>query len=594
MEDQTADKQVALDSEGTLLDFSDTKSKTCKTCGKQYVIDNKELEFLKKISLVFNDKTYEIPASNYCPICRQQMRLAWRNERKLYKRKCDKTGKDIVTVYSPDKKFKVYAKDVWNSDTWDPMQFGKEFDPSKSFFDQFADLMKEVPWPATYTTQDGDSDYSNFVWNIKNSYLCFNSGYTENVMYSQQLFYSKDCVDCLDIKNCELCYECIDCARCYSSRYLDRCADCSNSAFSYDCKGCQNIFLCSTLSNKQYCIENKQYSKEEYFEKIKQYETNKRSSIAELIKKFNGLKEKAIHKENHNVKSENCKGDYLIESNNCYNVFNAYKSSNCYFTYDIDSDGKDSRDLNNCGEMELCYSGSSISGYKNQFSYFIVKGNDSYYCDYCQNCKDCFGCIGLKNKQYCILNKQYTKEEYEKKVAEIIGEMNKTGDWGEFFPIKMSPFGYNETMAQEYFPLNKDAAIKLGTNWQDISTDGEYSGQYIVPDDDINLYAGNQGKVEELLRGVIKSDTTGKPFQIMPREIAFYIENKIPVPTERYDIRYQKRFSTRAPRVLYHSQCDCNLATHGHQDRCDVEFDSTYKPERTAKVYCEKCWEKEA
>jgi hypothetical protein len=32
----------------------------------------------------------------------------------------------------------------------------------------------------------------------------------------------------------------------------------------------------------------------------------------------------------------------------------------------------------------------------------------------CYNCTFCFACLGLRKKNYCILNKQYTKEEYQK------------------------------------------------------------------------------------------------------------------------------------------------------------------------------------
>jgi hypothetical protein len=45
------------------------------------------------------------------------------------------------------------------------------------------------------------------------------------------------------------------------------------------------------------------------------------------------------------------------------------------------------------------------------------------YCDSCDACKNCFGCTGLKHKEYCILNKQYTPEEYEQKVSKIIDKM---------------------------------------------------------------------------------------------------------------------------------------------------------------------------
>ena len=63
----------------------------------------------------------------------------------------------------------------------------------------------------------------------------------------------------------------------------------------------------------------------------------------------------------------------------------------------------------------------------------------------------------MRNNSYCILNKQYTKEEYEALVSKIIEQMNTmpyvdkngvTYKYGEFFPIELSPFGYNETVAQ--------------------------------------------------------------------------------------------------------------------------------------------------
>ena len=47
------------------------------------------------------------------------------------------------------------------------------------------------------------------------------------------------------------------------------------------------------------------------------------------------------------------------------------------------------------------------------------------YCTECKKTKDCFACSGLVEKQYCILNKQYTREEYESLVPKIIEHMNK-------------------------------------------------------------------------------------------------------------------------------------------------------------------------
>jgi hypothetical protein len=79
----------------------------------------------------------------------------------------------------------------------------------------------------------------------------------------------------------------------------------------------------------------------------------------------------------------------------------------------------------------------------------------------CHHCQDCFSCIGLKNKQYCIFNKQYTKAEYEKTVAHLIKKMQTDGERGEWFPKEFSPFAYNESFAHFYDQATEQDALKL-------------------------------------------------------------------------------------------------------------------------------------
>jgi hypothetical protein len=102
---------------------------------------------------------------------------------------------------------------------------------------------------------------------------------------------------------------------------------------------------------------------------------------------------------------------------------------------------------------------------------FILSGetmcNDCYYCQQIISCKNCFGCEGLKHKQYCILNKQYTKEEYEILVPKIIEKMKADGERGEFFPVENSTFGYNETLAQRFYPMTKEEALARNYHWQE-------------------------------------------------------------------------------------------------------------------------------
>ncbi|MCX6809974.1 MAG: hypothetical protein NTZ65_04505 [Candidatus Berkelbacteria bacterium] len=569
------------------------ENKTCKQCGQEFVVSDDDLAFLEKISPVLNGRVYKIDAPKLCYTCRQIRRLCWRNERSLYKRKCDKTGEEIVSVYSPDKPYKVYKNSVWRSDDWDPMSFGREFDFNQSFFEQFNELLLAVPRQANNTTIVENSNFCNQTWQTKDSYLCFNAGYAERCYYCTETFYTKDCIDCFDIRNCEYCYHCFDCDHCHNSMYLEHCENCSESYFSYDCRGCNNVLLCAGLHNKQYCIENKEYSEEEYKKKLKEIDFGRRSVVEEYKKRSGEGMLKAIHKENNNVKTENCTGDYLIECKDCKKCFNAYKSQNCVRITNIDADSKDCRDLDYITEAELCYDGTSNAGYKNRFSVWTAYGDSNLYCNFIDYCSNCFGCIGINHKQHCILNKQYTKEEYDKLVPKIIERMQKDGEWGEFCPMKMSLFGYNETMANIYHPKTKAEAEKIGGKWQDKEYNPDYKGEAYEPKDSIDDYINSDEEVKKLLAGVLKCEKSGKPFKIMPQELAFYIRQRIPVPTKHSEVRYKELFKLRNPRVLYHRQCMCDLPGHDHSGHCPNEFETTYAPERPEKVYCESCYQKE-
>jgi hypothetical protein len=66
-----------------------------------------------------------------------------------------------------------------------------------------------------------------------------------------------------------------------------------------------------------------------------------------------------------------------------------------------------------------------------------------------QSCSFCFGCIGIKNKSYCIFNRQYTKEERHAKVDELFAQMDKEGTLGDFLPASICPYYFNDTIAYQ-------------------------------------------------------------------------------------------------------------------------------------------------
>ena len=67
---------------------------TCVKCKKEFLVIEQEEKFLK-------DKNLPLPTS--CPSCRQTRRLSLRGGRQLFKTKCQKCNKDIVTAYDPTK-----------------------------------------------------------------------------------------------------------------------------------------------------------------------------------------------------------------------------------------------------------------------------------------------------------------------------------------------------------------------------------------------------------------------------------------------------------------------------------------------------------
>jgi hypothetical protein len=224
---------------------------------------------------------------------------------------------------------------------------------------------------------------------------------------------------------------------------------------------------------------------------------------------------------------------------------------------------------------------------------FVINGgialNKVEYTDYCRSSSNLFGCIGLKNKQYCILNKQYTKEEYEQLIPKIKQHMNdmpyvdrkgRVYKYGEFFPTELSPFGYNETVISEHFPLVKEEILEKGYNYKE-KTDNKYTitlKASDIPDDikDVN---------DSILDEVIECEASGRAFKIIPFELQFYRRMNIPIPRLHPDERYKERFKLRNPMELWHRKC--------MNGECENEFETTYSPDRPEIVYCDSCYKRE-
>ena len=113
------------------IDSNIYQTKTCPVSRTEFTITDTDIQFLEKVSPVINEKKYQIPVPTLCPPERQRRRLAWRNERNLYKRTCDLSGKELISNVAPHHPFPVYEKKLWFGDDYDPSNFGRNFNFDK-------------------------------------------------------------------------------------------------------------------------------------------------------------------------------------------------------------------------------------------------------------------------------------------------------------------------------------------------------------------------------------------------------------------------------------------------------------------------------
>ena len=562
------------------------KTKACQNCKKDFVIEQDDFNFYEKI---------KVSAPTWCPECRQHRRYAWRNERTLYRRNCDLCGKSTVTIYSPNKPHKVYCNECWWGDGWDPASFGVDFDFNRPFFEQFHELQLKVPRMALLNKNSVNSDYTNHSGDNKNVYLSFSVWGAEDVMYGGWVFYSRDCMDCSFVYDKgERLYEVIDSRTSYQCQYGIFLKDCSSCYYCYDCRGCNSCFMSTNLRNKSYVFKNKQYSREEYLKKIKEYEFSSFVVREGLLSEFDDLVRNAIHRYVLSERTVNSVGSLLYDCKNIYKGFEVNKGEDSKYLYAV-IEPKNCMDLYHVGlNLELNYELHGCTRVSNcQFCHLCYDNMNVMYSDTCQNSQNLFGCVSVKKGEYMIFNRKYSKTDYLALKEKIIEHMKKTGkeggEYGEFFPPSLAPVYYNETQGALYVPMTKGEVFAKGWQWEE-NVPGTFGRETI-------LSTSIPDKIEDVpdsyLSEVFKCATCSKNYNITQNELLFLKKENLPFPRKCPNCRYKRRFDLRPERRLWHRTCMCDIKGHDHTAKCPNEFETSYAPERTEKIYCESCYNKE-
>ncbi len=564
-----------------------SETKNCQNCKKEFLIEEADFDFYKKI---------HVPAPTWCPECRLVRRMLFNDIWTLYKKKCAKCGIAMLSMYSEDKPFTAYCMPCWWGDTWDGTEYAMDYDPSKTFFSQMQELERKTPWQTLTNmyTMHVNSNYVSACGPIKNCYLTYWADYCENVIYSSYLNGLKTSSDCYRMKDSELCYESVGCNKCYRTFFSEECDSCTDTWFSRSCAGLVNCFGCINLRNKSYCIFNEQYSKEAYLKKIEEFTLASRVSLKkhkqEVLAFWDTHPRRCYIGNSLNV---NVSGDYIYESKNVHDSYMVAGAEDSRFLSFISvPKAKDCYDYYGWGDgAELIYECSVVGFGANNVKFSDQCWSNAQNVEYSiyaiNGCRDCFGCVNLKKKQYCILNKQYSKEDYEKLKSEIIADMDKNPyidakgrvwKYGEYLPSDLAPFAYNESTAGKFFPKTKEEALAEGFRWHE-----EKPNEYTITKEGTDA-PDTIGEVsDEVLKETFGCTVCKKAYRIVKDEISLMQKINLPLPDTCFQCREKARFArTNLPR-LYDRSCM----------KCEKPIKTSYSPDRPEIVYCEECYQQE-
>ncbi|KKU04737.1 MAG: hypothetical protein UX07_C0028G0003 [Parcubacteria group bacterium GW2011_GWA2_45_30] len=463
------------------------------------------------------------------------------------------------------------------------MQYGRDYDFSRSFFEQWRELYRAMPQYSNSILNLVKSEYCGNAGHSKNCYLCFAVDRMEDSAYCTRSSGIKDSFDLQESTLSELCHEGIMIDESYRTFFSIDCESCTDIWFSKSLVGCTNCFGCVNLRNKSYYIFNQPHTKETYAKNLKEFDLLSRASLAKHAKKAHELWAQYPVKYMHGMRNVNSSGEHIQDSKNAKLSYFIHECENvkfCQMLHETD----DSYDYFSWGDPASQIYESTICGY-----------------------------------EYCILNKQYAKEDYEKLVLKIKKHMDEMPyisrirnqesgireivyKYGEFFPSEFSIFAYNETPAQDFFPLSEAEAKSKGYLWRDTKK-REYKATMeasSLPD-----------KITEVNDSIIKEVITclgcKGPYRFIPMEYSFYKKLNLPLPQFCPECRFQNRKKFVNPPKYWKRKCQCagivsdnkiykNTAEHPAHSKtkhCPNEFDTSYAPDKPDIVYCEACYNSE-
>jgi len=564
-----------------------TENRVCQNCKNSFVIEPDDFNFYEKI---------KVPPPTFCPECRFQRRLLFWNPMYLYRRTCDLCKKFNISVYPPDAPYTVYCPACWWSDKWDPFAYGREYDFSRPFFEQLNELWHEAPLlglSMDLMTAD-TSPFNHDAGHLKNCYLLFHADFDEDCAYGYYIGHSQTMFDCAAVEQCQMGYDSMHSYRtnhCIGSRH--QLSDSLDCLFCRDCQNCQNCFASANLKNKKYYAWNEPLSREEYFAEIAKYDLGSYATYRAVQDRAEQHWRTQIPKSEYNEFVENCTGPNIFFSKNTKDSIEVFNTEDSRYLFRLwGPSNKNCYDISMWGNnISFCYECCAVGENADLIFFSDELGmnlSDAQYCKASTGGAHHFGCVSMKKGTYCILNKQYSKEEYAEMVAKIKDHMDKMpftdakGNvyrYGEFLPPEMSPFAYNTTLAQNFFPLTKTGALEKKYSWREAEPE-----DYEMTMKAADLPDHIKDVPDTVLDEKVACATCGRAYRIIKMELDFHRKMNVSLPRECHYCR----INTKLNLWVKNNRRIKRVCTG-----CGKEMESPYSAAEAERVLCKQCYQAE-
>jgi hypothetical protein len=454
----------------------------------------------------------------------------------LHQRKCDRSGRPIISIFRPDCPYPVWHRDEWFAHA-DPPQ--AEFDPGRPFFEQAWELFQRCPIPHAFQSHNQNCEYTDDWYYSKNCYLCHSGQNNEDCRYCYGCDSITDLHGAVFSFKSEVCADLVNCTNCFGSFYLLNCRNVHDSGFSYDCRDCSDCLFCANLRNKKYCFANEQLTREEFEAKKAEWDFGSRAAWQRAKEYFAEMMQGvAWHRAQQIDHCEGSSGNYIHHSKDCENCYMLSYHENCANVCFSGPHAKAALDCLGTVGAELVYMCSlPVYCYEARFCFSVSHCRFVEYCAYMQNCQYCFGCCGLVNRKFCVFNKQYSEDEYHELVAQIKEHIAGSDEAGKFFPGHFAPNPYDESYSGFRFPLIDKGEYRDAVALE--KPDAKTAEISEIPD---SLAELTPEKEAWLVKQIFWDEESARPFQIQAADIAFSRRLGIALPNTYYINRMQENF----------------------------------------------------